>query len=146
MAGLLDPEMLLDLARQSAESAYAPYSHFHVGAVLLGAGGGLYSGCNVENASYGLSVCAERAAIATAVRAGERRFLGLAIWGAREGEPPAPCPPCGACRQVLAEFCDANLPVWSQGADGTPVLWTLGALLPEAFSLPGDGPHGGTRP
>lgn len=145
MAGLLDPEMLLDLAVQAAESAYAPYSDFHVGAVLLGADGGLYSGCNMENAAYGLSLCAERAAVATAVRAGERRFVGLAIVGARAGQPLAPCPPCGACRQVLAEFCGPDLPIWSRGADAEIVTWTLGALLPQAFALAGQGPDGGTR-
>ena len=114
----------MDLARQAAAAAYAPYSGFQVGAVVLGEGGGLYSGCNVENASYGISLRAERAAIAAAIRAGERHLVGLAVWGARLGQAPAPCPPCGACRQALAEFGGPDLPIWSAGADGVPVAST----------------------
>jgi cytidine deaminase len=131
-----DPARLLRLAEESAAQAYAPYSGFRVGAALWGESGAVHTGCNVENAAYGIALCAERAALAAAVRAGERRFRGLAVWGRREGTAASPCPPCGACRQALAEFCGPEFPVWSAGAAGAPVRWTLGALLPEAFALP----------
>ncbi len=123
---------LLAAAHAAASNAYCPYSRFAVGAALLADDGRIFTGVNVENASYGLTVCAERAALFAAVTAGARRFQALAlIAGAR-----TPATPCGACRQVLAEFCDDRLPVFCGARTGTAVKrTTLGALLPKAFRL-----------
>jgi len=123
----LDREELLARARAVRDRAYAPYSGFRVGAALLGASGKVYTGCNVESASYGLTICAERAAVSAAVAAGETRFEAVAI--ASEGSEPVA--PCGACRQVLAEF-EPDLEVWSE-CGGVRVEWRLSQLLPEPF-------------
>ena len=129
--GLLCHE-LLAAARAAAARAYCPYSRFAVGAALLADDGRIFTGANVENASYGLTVCAERAAVLQAVNAGARRFRALAIvTGSR-----TPATPCGACRQVLAEFCDDRLPVFCGTRTGASVKrTTLGNLLPQAFRL-----------
>lgn len=116
-------------ARAARQRAYAPYSRFKVGAAVR-AGGAVHAGCNVENASYGLTVCAERVAIGAAVAAGARRLEGVAV---ASGTSP-PTPPCGACLQVLAEFGGPDLPVTLAGARGEVVETTLGALLPHGFS------------
>lgn len=108
--------------------AYAPYSKFRVGCAVLTAVGNIYTGCNVENASYGLTICAERSAVFGAVSAGARNFRRIVV--ASDSEPPAP--PCGACRQVLAEF-GSELAVESVGPTQTR-RWTLRELLPDAFS------------
>lgn len=121
---------LIEKARQAAARAYAPYSHFRVGAAVLDANGAVYTGCNVENASYGLSVCAERNAIFSAVCAGATRpFRALAVTciDADEGG----CSPCGACRQVMAEHLAPDAPVVIDGL-GT---FTIAELLPHSFSL-----------
>lgn len=124
--------LLLAAARAAARHAYCPYSHFAVGAALLADDGRIFTGANVENASYGLAICAERAALLQAVNAGARRFLALAVVaGAR-----TPAAPCGACRQVLAEFCDDGMPVLYGTRTGTKIMrTTVGALLPVAFRL-----------
>ena len=106
--------------------AYAPYSHFPVGAAVL-AGGRVYTGCNVENASYGLTMCAERAAVFTAIAAGERRIYAVAI----AGDDQRPTAPCGACRQVLHEFGPDMLVIMAGG--GETVVRTLTELLPLGF-------------
>jgi cytidine deaminase len=116
-------------ARAARRSAFAPYSRFRVGAAVA-AGGQVYSGCNVENASYGLTVCAERVAVAGAVAAGARELEAVAI---ASGTSP-PTPPCGMCLQTLAEFAGPELPVALVGARGARVDTTLGALLPSAFT------------
>lgn len=115
-------------ARAARRRAYAPYSGFKVGAAVL-AGGRIHAGCNVENASYGLTVCAERTAVAAAVAAGARRLEAVAV---ASGTSP-PTPPCGMCLQTLAEFAGPDLPVTLAGARGAPVQTTLGALLPHGF-------------
>jgi len=122
------PEDLLRVARAAQENAYAPYSRFHVGAALRLRDGRIVSGCNVENASYGLTSCAERNAVFGAVAAGERDFSELLVLG----ESMGPTAPCGACRQVLAEFMREDTTVWQVGREGWSRT-TLGELLPGAF-------------
>ena len=120
-------EDLLDEARKAMASAYAPYSGFSVGAALLAEDGTVWTGCNVENASFGLTVCAERVAVFGAVLGGRRDFALLALVTAADEA----IPPCGACLQVLSEFAP-ELRVISQGR-GQPVEWSLDDLLPERF-------------
>ncbi len=120
---------LLRLAAQARENAYAPYSGFSVGAALLAEDGAMFSGCNVENASYGLTICAERAAIVRAAAEGKRRFRAIAIVSA--GNPPAA--PCGACRQALAEFAE-DMEILLGGPDGAErERLSLAELLPRRF-------------
>ena len=123
---MADP--LVEAARAAQAQAYCPYSHYRVGAALLAEDGRVFVGCNVENASYGLTVCAERSAVFTAVSSGARRFRRIVV--ATDSEPPGP--PCGACRQVLAEF-GAELEVESVGPTQSK-RWRIGELLPDAFS------------
>jgi cytidine deaminase len=120
-------DKLIDAARAAQRRAYAPYSNFHVGAALESEDGTIYTGCNVENASYGLTICAERAAICAAVTAGARKFRRAVV--VSDVDPPAA--PCGACRQVLAEF-GRELRIDGVGPTGT-VSWTIAQLLPAAF-------------
>ncbi len=121
-------EGLLRAARAARRGAYAPYSGFRVGAAVR-ARGRIFAAANVENASYGLTACAERNAVAAAVSAGARRLEAVAV---ASGTRP-PTPPCGACLQVLAEFAGPRLPVLLAGSGGAQVETTLGALLPRAF-------------
>ena len=120
---------LVRKARAARRRAYAPYSHFFVGAAVR-AGGRVFDGANVENASYGLTLCAERAAVMAAVLAGARELGGVAV---ASGTSP-PTPPCGMCLQTLAEFAGPDLPVALAGAGGAVVQTTLGELLPRGFS------------
>jgi cytidine deaminase len=121
-------DRLVDAARAAQEHAHCPYSRYRVGAALETGDGRVFVGSNVENASYGLTICAERAAVVSAVSAGARNFRRIVI--ASDSEPPAP--PCGACRQVLAEF-GSELEVESVGPLQTR-RWTLRELLPDAFT------------
>ena len=128
-------EELLKTAIEARENAYVPYSHYAVGAALLAKSGKVYRGCNVENAAYGPTNCAERTAFFTAVCAGEREFEALAICGGPAGKPVSElCAPCGVCRQVIREFCPDDFPIVLT-TDGTKLYeTTLAELLPLSFS------------
>lgn len=121
---------LQQAAKQAAAQAYAPYSKFPVGVAVLADSGKIYTGCNVENASYGGTVCAERNAIGAAIVAGERKFSALLVY-----TPQAMLtPPCGICRQVIAEFFTPDAPIASCNHLQQQQDWTLGELLPAAFT------------
>lgn len=125
---------LLDRAIAARKNAYTPYSHFQVGAALLAADGTVYPGCNLENAAFSPTICAERAAIASAVSRGVREFTAIAIVGGREGEGLSPhCAPCGVCRQVLAEFCTPDARV-ILGDEAHLEVYALSDLLPLSFT------------
>jgi cytidine deaminase len=124
----VDWDRLRAAAQACALSAHAPYSRFQVGAALLGADGELHAGCNVENASYGLSICAERNAVFSAVARGARKFVAIAV----VSSAAQPITPCGACRQVLFEFPPA-FAVRCYGQDGNVLELTTAELLPHAF-------------
>lgn len=121
---------LRDAAFAALERSHAPYSRFPVGAALRAGDGAVFQGCNVENASYGLGICAERVAVFSAIMTGAGSFDSIAI--ASEAEHPAP--PCGACLQVLAEFATPELKVHSYCRNGAEASWTLGSLLPHPFT------------
>lgn len=120
---------LLFWAKKAREKAYAPYSHFSVGAALLTKKGNVYTGCNIENCSYGLTMCAERTAVYNALTAGEREFEALAVIA----DTDTPCSPCGACRQVLAEFAP-KMPVIMGNLKGLILVQTVEELLPGFFA------------
>lgn len=123
---------LMALAVKAREYSYSPYSHYKVGAALLTKSGKVYLGCNVENASYTPTNCAERTAVFKAVSEGEREFCAIAISGGMGNEISKNCTPCGVCRQVLAEFCDSDFRVITGCIDEISVI-TLGELLPQSF-------------
>ena len=123
----MDFTTLIEAARQAREQAYAPYSRFAVGAALRTKSGRVFTGCNVENLSFGLTICAERVAVGAAVAAGERQFEALAV----VADSREPVTPCGACRQVLAEF-SMTLPVCSANLEGAVYETTIAELLPRA--------------
>ncbi len=129
----MTPEQLIDLAKEAMTQAYAPYSGFFVGAALLCADGTVYQGCNIENASFSPTVCAERTAIFKAVSEGRREFSALAVCGGKGGIIEGFFPPCGVCRQVMREFCGDDFPVYLAGADGSWQVKTLAELLPLSF-------------
>lgn len=131
----MDERTLIKEAFSARKFAYAPYSGFCVGAALLGESGRIYRGCNVENSSYSATNCAERTAFFQAVAQGERTFEAIAIVGGVWGADTAYCPPCGICRQVMAEFCGPDFPVILAEDLKTWKTYTLGQLLPEHFSL-----------
>ena len=123
-------DSLISAARVAQSRAYAPYSKFRVGAALESSEGDVYLGCNVENASYGLTICAERAAVFAAVSAGVTRFRRAVV--VTDVDPPAA--PCGACRQVIAEFATPETVVWFL-RDGKPLSMTMAQLLPAGFAI-----------
>jgi len=136
----MEDRKLVLSAVKAREYAYTPYSGFQVGAALLCKDGAVYTGCNIENAAFGPTNCAERTAFFKAVSEGKREFLKIAIVGGPAGKPPAElCPPCGVCRQVMMEFCDPDafgILLGRIGEDGEPI-WeehTLKELLPLGFS------------
>ena len=131
---------LIQTATEMTKRSYVPYSHFHVGAALLDSNGKVWTGCNIENAAYGPSNCAERTAVFKAVSEGARSFEAIAIVGGPEDENGKVqiqdfCPPCGVCRQVLSEFCDREFKIILANGNGEQKVFTLAELLPESFSL-----------
>jgi len=123
----LDWQGLVESATEASQRAYIPYSKFAVGAALLGASGRVYTGCNVENVSFSMTVCAERTAVFKAVSEGEQEFVALVVFSSNGATP------CGACRQVLREFCQ-DLPILAVGAGGESRLYLLSELFPAAFA------------
>lgn len=124
---------LVEKAIEAREKAYAPYSEFLVGAALLCKDGTVYTGCNIENASYGATNCAERTAIFKAVSEGAGDFEAIAVVGAKQGEQLDYCPPCGICRQVMTEFCDLDAfnIILSDGKNER--VYTLRDMIPYSF-------------
>ena len=127
-------EQLMDRARAAMTHAYAPYSHYMVGAALLCADGTVYEGCNIENASYTPTVCAERTAIFKAIYDGHRDFSAIAVCGGKEGVITGFFPPCGVCRQVMGEFCGPDFKIYMIGPEGSSRTVTLSQLLPFGFN------------
>ena len=126
---------LFEKAESMLKFSYSPYSHFCVGAALLCADGTIYTGCNIETAAYGPSNCAERTAIFKAVSEGKKDFVAIAIVGGKNGVIEDFCPPCGVCRQVLAEFCKKDFLILLKDKKNQVKVFTLDQLLPESFSL-----------
>jgi len=124
----VDSKALIDCARRARENAYAPYSNFKVGAALLAGNGKVFTGCNVENATYGLTVCAERVALLKAISEGEREFSAIAV--VSTSDPPAS--PCGACRQLLWEFC-GDIEVTVANIAGASRSYRMTQLFPHPF-------------
>ena len=126
-------EELCALAKEAMQNSYSPYSSCKVGAALLCENGKVYLGCNIENASFSPTICAERSAFASAVSAGERKFSAIAVTGGKNGEIDGAFYPCGVCRQVLREFCNDDFPIYVLTKDEIISL-TLKDLLPHSFS------------
>lgn len=127
---MVDYKELMDKAIEVSKSAYVPYSHFPVGACVLTTSGKTYCGCNFENGSYGLTICAERNAIGSAIADGEKKIKAIAIYSPKMNK----CMPCGACRQVIAEFAESDTVVLQKiGEEIRP--YTINELLPETFVL-----------
>ena len=132
---MLTSDELILQAEQAMKNAYAPYSGFTVGAALLAKSGKVYTGCNVENASFGVTNCAERTALFKAVSEGERGFVSIAIVGGKGGKVGDFCYPCGVCRQALSEFTDISFKILLKNGEGDIISTTLYDLLPNAFDL-----------
>lgn len=130
---MTDYKRLMMRANEMRAFSYVPYSHYRVGAVLVGKSGKEYTGCNLENAAYSPSICAERTAFAKAVSEGEKNFKCIAVVGGREGEISPDCSPCGVCRQVMAEFCDADFEVILGTPDDFKV-YKFNDILPLTFT------------
>lgn len=131
---MMNSKQLIEKAIDAMENSYSPYSNFKTGAALLAKSGRVYTGCNIENASFSPTNCAERTAFFKAVSEGEKEFTAIAIVGGKNGEIKNFCPPCGVCRQVMSEFCDKDFMIIL--SDGKLVkACSLQQLLPEAFSL-----------
>lgn len=130
----MTPEKLIVLAKEAMTHAYVPYSHFQVGAALLCADGTVYQGCNIENAAYGPTNCAERTAFFKAVYDGHRGFVSIAVCGGKDGVISGLFPPCGICRQVMAEFCGDDFLIYMVDAGDRYETRTLAEILPFRFS------------
>lgn len=135
---MIDVKLLIDNAFEAQKNAYTPYSHFNVGAALLAANGKIYKGCNIENAAYTPTNCAERTAFFTAIAEGVKDFTAIAIVGNKDGIKMGEgdyCAPCAVCRQVMAEFCDLDtFKVYIAKSRDEYLEYTLGELLPLAFT------------
>ena len=129
---IIDSKKLMSAAKNAMKQAHAPYSKFKVGAALLCQDGSIYSGCNIENASYGLTICAERTAFLKAVSEGKRKFSAIAISASDKKAMPYPC---GACRQVMTEFCNKDFIILVVQPSGKHESFRLGDLLPNSFEL-----------
>ena len=130
----MTPEALLQTAEAARQNSYCPYSRFAVGAAILCDDGRVFDGCNIENAAFSPTICAERVAVAKAVSAGVRKITAVAVVGGNVGKQVVTCTPCGVCRQVLAEFCAPDTPVYMYDKDGGVCVRTLNELLPFGFS------------
>lgn len=126
----MDMEKLIVESKKARDKAYVPYSKFPVGAALVAEDGTVYHGCNIENSAYSMTNCAERTAFFKAVSEDVHTFKALAVVGDTEG----PISPCGACRQVIAEFCEGSMPVYLTNLKGDVLKTTVAELLPDAFS------------
>ena len=129
----MTPEKLCELAKEAMQRAYVPYSGYQVGAALLCSDGSVYQGCNIENAAYSPTNCAERTAFFKAVYDGHRAFEAIAVCGGKGGVITGAFPPCGVCRQVMREFCGDDFKVYLIRPEGFEAL-TLADLLPHSFS------------
>ena len=129
----MKPEELIQAAMEAMGRAYAPYSGYKVGAALLCADGTVYQGCNLENASYTPTVCAERTAFFKALTEGKRDFTAIAVCGGKGGVITGQFPPCGVCRQVMREFCGDDFRIYMVGSGGSYETATLAELLPHSF-------------
>ena len=130
----MNKKELCTKAIDAMKNAYVPYSGYKVGAALLTENGKIFTGCNIENAAYTPTVCAERVAFFNAVSSGERKFTAIAVAGGRDGVINGAFPPCGVCRQVMAEFCSPNFTVLVVTGTETYKKYSLSELLPEAFT------------
>ena len=130
----MTPEQLVSMAKEAMTHAYAPYSGYQVGAALLCADGSVYCGCNIENAAFTPTNCAERTAFFKAVYDGHRDFTAIAVCGGKNGVLSGIAAPCGVCRQVMREFCRDDFLIYLVGADGYYETRTLAQLLPDGFS------------
>lgn len=127
-------EELCALAAKAMENAYVPYSGYRVGAALLTKSGKVYTGCNIENASYSPTICAERTAIFKAVGDGEHEFLKIAVAGGKNGKITGEFPPCGVCRQVMAEFCEPDFKILVVNGENSFTEYTFSDILPFSFN------------
>ena len=130
----MTPEKLVELAKEAMTHAYVPYSGYKVGAALLCADGTVFQGCNIENASFSPTICAERTAIFKAVSEGQRAFTAIAVCGGKDGVITGYFPPGGVCRQVMREFCGDDFTIYLAGAGDSWQSKTLAELLPLSFS------------
>ena len=133
----MTPEKLIRLAEEAMTRAYAPYSRYCVGAALLAADGSVFLGCNIENAAFSPTICAERTAFVKAVSEGVRDFSAIAIVGGKGGRIAGLFPPCGVCRQVMREFCGDGFLIYLGGPDGKYETRTMSDILPDSFSAAG---------
>ncbi len=130
----MEKKDLFILAKDAMKNFYAPYSNYNVGAVLLCKSGNIYKGCNIENASYSLTNCAERTAMFSAIANGEKDFEAICVVGGKNGEITDYAMPCGACRQALAEFCDADFKIYVGINENDIKEYILDEILPYSFN------------